>query len=195
MKLVRLALADKIKVYDFDVVESKNINNQAYLHKHIGMAKVEAIKDLAEMTDPDNGLKPFNKKVSSVRLADGDISFICLDNFGGRADILESPSQWNNLVITGGISSIGGNVEVIKGKNTCLAMAEEYRELEAEGGPEYDPDDLSACGSPISIHHRVDFAASLMVEAMMKFMDSSESEINKNIMFDVPNMKLIVPKS
>lgn len=189
VKLARLNLADKMRVYDFDEVEEKNLNNQAFLYEHIGTPKVEALKDLINKIDPGNDMKTFNRKVKNGRSAPGDIAFICLDNYSGRADILETPSRWKGLNITGGISSIGGNVNVIKGKDVCLEFVEEYRNSSDE--PEYNEEDLTPCGSPISIYHRVDFASSVMIELMMTFLKSDQESINKNIMFDIPNMIII----
>lgn len=189
VKLARLNLADKMRVYDFDEVEEKNLNNQAFLYGHIGMPKVEALKDLINRIDPGNNMKTFNRKVTNGRSAPGDIAFICLDNYGGRADILETPSRWKGLNITGGISAIGGNANIIKGQETCKLYSEDYRDSSDE--PEYDEADLTPCGSPISIYHRVDFASSVMIECMMKYMNSEDEEINENYMFDLPNMVLL----
>ena len=59
--LVRLNLASKIIVYDMDIVEEKNLNNQAYFQRHIGMRKVDAMKDLALDFDADSKLLFKNK--------------------------------------------------------------------------------------------------------------------------------------
>lgn len=40
-------------LYDFDVVEAKNIANQMYRHKDIGRLKVEALKDLISEINPE----------------------------------------------------------------------------------------------------------------------------------------------
>ena len=42
--LAKLGLAN-VTLYDFDIVEEKNIGNQVYGHPHIGMKKVEALQN------------------------------------------------------------------------------------------------------------------------------------------------------
>lgn len=49
--LVRLGIP-KIHIWDMDTVEDKNIANQAYLHHHIGMKKVDALEELLKDINP-----------------------------------------------------------------------------------------------------------------------------------------------
>ena len=181
--LVRLNLASKIVVYDMDVVEEKNLNNQVYLRKHIGMPKVEAMRDYALEIDSDAKLRIKNKKVEYIRTKNTDIVILAIDNFESRAKIL-SQIENNPLVISGGISSIGGNFEVIRGAENYAKLAREYSALPS--GQEYDENDLTPCGSPISIFHRIGFAASLIADNIIKEYEST-NDINSNIIFDIPN--------
>lgn len=43
--LARLGVR-QLHIWDMDIVEDKNIANQAYFHRHIGMSKVDALEDL-----------------------------------------------------------------------------------------------------------------------------------------------------
>lgn len=181
--LVRLNLASKIIVYDMDVVEEKNLNNQAYLMQHVGMPKVEAMRDFASLIDTDSTLRIKNKQVEYLRTKDADIVILAIDNFQARASIL-SQIEGNPLVISGGISSIGGNFEVIRGGRNYANLAKEYAALPS--GQEYDENDLTPCGSPISIYHRIGFAASLIADSIIQNFDS-DTELNSNIIFDTPN--------
>lgn len=185
--LIRLNLASKIIVYDMDTVEEKNLNNQAFLHEHIGMSKVEAIQDLSNRIDPDAKLRGKNKKVEYIRTSDDDIVILAIDNFESRGKILEQ-IEGNPLVISGGISSIGGNFETVRGAENYKKLSREY--LALESGLEYDENDMTPCGSPISIYHRVRYAASLISDAVIKFYDE-QSEMNSNTIFDVPNLVLM----
>ena len=123
--LIRLNLASKIIVYDMDTVEEKNLNNQAFLHEHIGMSKVEAIQDLSNRIDPDAKLRGKNKKVEYIRTSDDDIVILAIDNFESRGKILEQ-IEGNPLVISGGISSIGGNFETVRGAENYKKLSREY---------------------------------------------------------------------
>ena len=49
--LVRLGIP-KLHIWDMDVVEDKNITNQAYLHHHIGMKKTDALEELLKDINP-----------------------------------------------------------------------------------------------------------------------------------------------
>jgi predicted ThiF/HesA family dinucleotide-utilizing enzyme len=184
--LMRLNLVSKMIVYDMDTVEEKNLNNQVYNREHIGMAKVEAIKQIASTIDSDATLRIKNKKVDSIRTKDEDIVILAIDNFQSRGKIL-AEIEGNPLVISGGVSSIGGNFEVVRGKENYKILSKEY--LSLESGKEYDENDLTPCGSPISIYPRIGFASCLMAEAVIQYHDSSE-EMNKNIVFDIPNLTL-----
>ena len=185
--LVRLNLASKIIVYDMDIVEEKNLNNQAYFQRHIGMRKVDAMKDLALDIDPDAKLRIKNKQVEYIRTKKEDIVILAIDNFAARATIL-SQIENNPLVLSGGISSIGGNFEVVRGMNNYEKLSKEYASLPS--GQEYDENDLTPCGSPISIYHRIGFAASLIADSIIKNYQNME-DINENIIFDTPNKFII----
>ena len=49
--LVRLGV-DKLDLWDFDTVDSHNITNQLYLHKHLGLKKTEALKQMLTEINP-----------------------------------------------------------------------------------------------------------------------------------------------
>lgn len=185
--LVRLNLASKIIVYDMDVVEEKNLNNQVYLRKHIGMSKVDAIKDFCSEIDGDATLRVRNKEVKHIRTKKDDIVVLAIDNFEARANILAQIEE-TPLVLSGGISSIGGNFEIIRGVENYTKLAQEYASLPS--GQEYDENDLTPCGSPISIYHRIGYAAALMADAIISNYNS-EDENKENIIFDIPNRIII----
>lgn len=185
--LVRLNLASKIIIYDMDVVEEKNLNNQAYLRQHIGLPKVEAMQDLALQIDADAKLRIKNKQVEYLRTKDEDVVILAIDNFESRGNIL-AQIEGNPLVISGGISSIGGNFETVRGTENYQKLSKEY--LSLEGGQEYDENDLTPCGSPISIFHRIGYAASLISDSVIKYYDKQEAR-NENIVFDTPNLLLM----
>lgn len=179
--LVRLNLASKIIVYDMDVVEEKNLNNQSYLRKHIGMPKVNAIKDLSSMIDDSSAIRGRNKEVEYIRNRTNDVIVLAIDNFHARGKILSSLVR-NPLVIAGGINSFGGNIEVVRGKEGVQRLSEEY--LQMESGIEYAPEDLTPCGSPISIYHRIGTASGIASEAIIKYINSKE-DIQENYVFSV----------
>lgn len=186
-RLFRLNLTSKIIAYDFDIVEEKNLNNQTYFLQHIGLPKVEALADIAKSIDPDATLRYKNKKIKRLIHKEDDIIILALDNFNTRSKILESITG-NPLVLSGGVSSYGGNIEITRGTENYQTLAEEYSKLPS--GQEYDEDDLTPCGSPISIYHRIGIAAAIACEAIIKYKDSQDP-LKKNIMYDLPNYLII----
>lgn len=187
-RLTRLNLKRKMIVYDMDTVEGKNLNNQSYLDSHVGKPKVEAIQDLASLIDPAGSkLRGKIGRVERIPSTSKDIVILALDNYHSRGNIIKS-LRGTPLLICGGVSSKGGNVEVVRGKSGYEQLAEEY--LSLDGTVEYLSEDLTACGSPISIYHRIGIAASLMCEAVVKYYNNTD-EMNKNIIYDVPNSFLL----
>lgn len=185
--LVRLNLASKIVVYDMDTVEEKNLNNQAYLTCHIGKLKVDAIQNLSSMIDHDAQIRVKKKKVKSIRTKSSDTIFIAVDSFEARCSILNN-IEGNPLVIAGGISSIGGNMEVVRGEDMYKKLASQYSSIEDTG--EYDENDLTPCGSPISIYHRIQIISSFIVDRFI-LENENEKTIGYNIMVDIPNLIII----
>ena len=141
ISLVRLNLASKIVVHDMDIVEEGNLNNQAYLYEHIGKSKVEALIDLASKIDVENKVRGRIHEVSTLPLKSSDILILAVDNFATRISLLKSIRS-SPLVVSGGISSIGGNVEVTRGDYEVLIKDYEKAETNSNG-EEYSEDDLS----------------------------------------------------
>jgi len=79
----------KMTLWDFDTVEAHNIVNQMFFARHIGMPKVEALKDILMDINPDIVddlvLQPDGWK---GKLLSGYI-FLCVDNIDLRREIVE----------------------------------------------------------------------------------------------------------
>lgn len=81
--LARLGIK-KIHIWDMDVVEDKNIANQAYLHHHIGMKKTDALEEL---------LKDINPQIEVVKHGEyngqpvAGYIFLCVDSIELRHKI------------------------------------------------------------------------------------------------------------
>jgi molybdopterin/thiamine biosynthesis adenylyltransferase len=86
--LARLGIAN-IALYDFDAVEGKNIANQMFAHRHIGMPKVEAVADIIVGINPDAAetLRLEPEGWHGQRLA--GYVFLCVDNIDLRRKIAE----------------------------------------------------------------------------------------------------------
>ncbi|MDS0524506.1 sulfur carrier protein ThiS adenylyltransferase ThiF [Clostridium sp. SHJSY1] len=81
-----------IKIIDFDVVEPSNLNRQQYYIKHIGMKKVEALKDILTEINPFIKVEAIDKKVEKDNIEDifkgFDIVVEAFDNASYKAIIV-----------------------------------------------------------------------------------------------------------
>jgi len=87
--LVRFGLT-KITLYDFDVVEPKNLANQMFRQEHVGMVKVEALTDMLYEINPEirSHIKADPYGYTCQRLS--GYVFLCVDNIELRREIAES---------------------------------------------------------------------------------------------------------
>jgi len=86
--LVRLGVT-KLVLWDFDVVESKNLANQMFRHKDIGKSKVDALVDILCEINPDitDDIKTKPKGWNGEQLS--GFVFLCVDNIEIRRQIVE----------------------------------------------------------------------------------------------------------
>lgn len=83
ISLARVGIGN-IKLIDFDVVEPSNLNRQQYFIKHIGMYKVDALKEILEDINPFINISTFREKIVKENvdklLHDVDIVVEAFDN-------------------------------------------------------------------------------------------------------------------
>jgi len=87
--LARFGLT-KITLYDFDIVEPKNLANQMFRQEHVGETKVEALSNIIAEINPD--VKQ-NLQIKSDGFTGQKLSgyvFLCVDNIELRRQIAES---------------------------------------------------------------------------------------------------------
>lgn len=89
----------KITLYDFDIVESKNIANQLFDSTDVGRAKTEALADHLRKINPDIGsdLRLQNEGYHGQRLT--GYVFLCVDSIDLRRSIAEA--NVGNMTIKG----------------------------------------------------------------------------------------------
>lgn len=80
----------KFNLYDFDVVEPKNIANQMFRASHIGMKKTDALKQIICEINPDaeKDIKVFEQGYTNQRLS--GYVFLAVDNIELRKKIATS---------------------------------------------------------------------------------------------------------
>ena len=84
--LARFGLT-KLTLYDFDIVEPKNLANQMFRQEHIGMTKVEALAGMLCEINPEirGALKVEPEGYQKQRLS--GYVFLCVDNIELRREI------------------------------------------------------------------------------------------------------------
>lgn len=86
LQLAKLGLKN-IEVWDFDVVEEHNVPNQLFGLQHIGLPKVEALRDIVkEYTGTEIAIK--NEAFTNQRLI--GYVFLMVDSMKARKEIFES---------------------------------------------------------------------------------------------------------
>jgi len=92
--LARFGL-EKFSLYDFDIVEPKNIVNQMFTCEHIGMKKVDAVEQMLKAINPEISVRKYDKGWDGQNL-DGYI-FLAADNIEVRRKIVEA-NMYNEFV-------------------------------------------------------------------------------------------------
>jgi len=84
--LARFGLT-KLRLYDFDTVEPKNLANQMFRQEHVGMAKTQALADMLSEINPaiTQSIKLFTDGYTGQRLS--GYVFLCIDNIDLRRKI------------------------------------------------------------------------------------------------------------
>lgn len=92
--LARFGL-EKFSIYDFDYVEPKNIVNQMFTTKHIGMNKTEAVKEIMLDINPEIKVKTYPEGWNGEPL-EGYV-FLAVDNIETRRKIVEA-NLYNGVI-------------------------------------------------------------------------------------------------
>lgn len=86
---------EKFRLFDFDVVEAKNLANQNFTAEQIGRAKVEALAEIIHAINPDAMVEIEDEGYQDQRLR-GNI-FLAVDNIELRRKIVEANKFNNNI--------------------------------------------------------------------------------------------------
>jgi molybdopterin/thiamine biosynthesis adenylyltransferase len=119
--LARIGIG-KIIIVDSDVLEEHNIGNQVYLKTHIGMSKVDALKEIISEINSTRvvGVKGKIQNVDFNRL-EPDIFFGNFDNHGARFLLNYETFMSKKPYIDVGIENMTGSLRfIIPGKTACL---------------------------------------------------------------------------
>jgi hypothetical protein len=162
LSLAQLGLGDSssghgtMTVYDFDHVEAHNLANQVYAEKHIGMPKVEALKQVIAEKCGFN-INTQEVKVENQRI-DATYVFILTDTMASRKEIYEKCLRFSfniDMIIETRMGLKDGRVYAFKPSDT--------EQADAWKATLYDDDEaaVSPCGASASIATTVQYLSSL----------------------------------
>lgn len=160
-----------ITVWDADIVEEHNIPNQIYFEKHIGMKKVDALKEIIYNATGTN-IKVKRKFVTKDTKINS-IVFVLVDSMEVRKEI------WDNCLKLK--PSIDRMIETRMGSDTVYVYFVDPKNLthidKWEKGWYPDSEaEVSACGSSITIACTASLTASIAVWQLVKYLNRREVE-------------------
>lgn len=85
----------KFSLYDFDTVEPKNLANQMFFNRHIGMLKVDAVKEIMLAINPEVEVKTYANGWTGQPL-EGYV-FLAVDSVETRKKIVQE-NMYNDFV-------------------------------------------------------------------------------------------------
>ena len=148
IQLVKLGIR-KLKLWDFDTVESHNLTNQIWVQKDIGSTKVEALKNhILELDNTLNKSDFYNMGKYEGQILEG-IVFNCVDSMELRKYIYEQNLYSDiELMLDPRLGSTTGSVYtyIWNEKNAELLInLSDFKDNEIDV-------ERSLCGTPININ-------------------------------------------
>lgn len=186
-ELVRSGLT-KITLWDFDLVEPKNLANQIFRQKDVNNPKTECLKDILMEINPEIETElQLKGKWEGQKLA-GYI-FLCVDSIETRREIVEK--VYNNMMVKA-VFDVRTRLEDaqhyaadwsdLKMKKTLLDSMQFTHEEAAEETP------MSACHTVLSVVPTIRIICGLAVANFMNFIRGKG--IKKLILVDAFNFVL-----
>ena len=182
--LARFGLT-KITLYDFDVVEEKNIVNQIYDYRHVGLPKVEALASILSDINPDIGddllLEPEGYK--DQRLS--GYVFLAVDNIEVRQEIAKKYRTNPQIKamfdirteLTGAQHYAANWADPAQIRDLLSTMDFTHEEAKAEMP-------VSACGVTLGVAPTVRMVVTAAVVNFTNFVKSGRKELKKMVLVD-----------
>jgi molybdopterin/thiamine biosynthesis adenylyltransferase len=181
LSLAKLGL-ENIHVWDFDIVESHNIANQAFRLGDIGRLKVEALQDLV-LEATGTKINIHNEKVDGSQKL-GEIVFLLVDSMAARKEIWQKAVRNKirvKLMIETRMGTDSGRIYTILPMDPQqIAKYEDnlYEDVEAE---------VSSCGTSISVGPTAELISGMAVWQLIRWTAISkhgkEDTLNPEILF------------
>lgn len=194
-----------IRLIDRDVVEQKNLANQAYCGTaHVGRTKVDCIAELIRQINPAVQVEPIASDLEDVPLgqfADVDLCLGALDSLRARQVLANEAALPQGVpVIDGGSDADGawlGRVQVLFPASSCLECAwgvEHYKQLTMEmpcGGAGSPAVAIPATQAPALLGATV---GSAMAAEAIKILVGRTARRSFEVAFDLANRRWLTSR-
>ncbi|MCX8131741.1 MAG: sulfur carrier protein ThiS adenylyltransferase ThiF [Clostridia bacterium] len=107
----------KLKIVDFDVVESSNLNRQFYFSDQVGISKVKALSTNLKRINPDLELEVVNERITGDNaegmFGDCDVVVEAFDRAEAKAMIVEKYYKSGKFLVSASGLAGWGNSDII----------------------------------------------------------------------------------
>jgi molybdopterin/thiamine biosynthesis adenylyltransferase len=173
LSLAKLGI-ENLHVWDFDVVESHNIANQAFGLADIGKAKVEALRDLVKQ---QTGLtiNIHNEKVDGSQTL-GDVVFLLTDTMASRKEI------WTKGIRFKMRTRLMIETRMGPAEGRCYALnPSKPAQVKGWEGTLYGDEvaQVSACGASITVGPTAEYLSGLAVWQLIRWFAIEQGKQDK----------------
>lgn len=175
----------KMTLYDFDIVEEKNVVNQVYDYRHIGTPKVEALASILADINPDitTELKLEPDGYKDQRL--NGIVFLAVDNIEIRKDIVKK--YRGNPCITAMFdirTELTGAQHYAANWSDAAQVRDFFATMDFTHEEAMEATPVSACGVTLGVAPTVRMVVTAAVVNMVNFIKSGRKELKKMVLVD-----------
>jgi molybdopterin/thiamine biosynthesis adenylyltransferase len=188
MELAKLGLTD-IHVWDFDDVESHNIPNQAFGLQHIGMKKVDALKEVVEQFT-GTSIHTHDHKVTGEDEDLSGVVFLLTDTMSSRKEIWENAIRFKmniQVMIETRMGADVGRIYTVNPTNPKQIKMWEATLVDDDVAEE------SMCGGSVSVGPTASILSGFAVWQMMRWASiekGADDDHEWEVMFATRNVYL-----
>lgn len=168
----------KLRIVDFDTVETENLAPQGFFEKDLGKPKVEAVMELCRDINSEISIESKNMKFNN-NMCQGGVVFVCIDSINTRKEIFNGICNKCDLFVDGRMSA-----EYMRILSVSDLESKEYYEKQFFTQEEAY---VGSCTAKSTIY-AASTAASIMVAQFARWM--REIPIEKEICVNLLSMEM-----
>lgn len=180
--LGKLGIKD-VTLYDFDIVEAKNVGNQLFGKDDVGKKKVDALKEYIK-NNCNMVYKTVDTKIDAETAEMEGIVFVLTDSMSNRIEILDA-NEFNSdcqVLIETRLGVYDGRVYIVDPNNST--QIEKYRKtlyMPKKTKNVADDELVSACGIRQDLVASSMLLSSLAIFKLIRYINKGNTEINEAI--------------